>query len=65
MGLAGWNGRRRDPVYPLRTRIARRANVVIMCARVEPAERPVSRGQACILILVSIVELIHIFAALN
>ena len=22
MGLAGWNGIRRDPVYPLRTRIA-------------------------------------------
>ena len=42
--------------------VLHRANVVIMCARVEPAGRPVSRGKACILILVSIVELIHIFA---
>ena len=45
--------------------VLHRANVVILCARVEPAGRPVSRGKACILILVSIVELIHIFATLN
>ena len=45
--------------------VLHRANVVIMCARVEPAGRPVSRGKACILILVSIVELIHIFATLR